>query len=139
MKRFLRSSSGRACRGVVVVAVFAFLASGVQAAPPSKPALLSGHEIAFDSSGDPSPTTLQSARAECPPGTGVISGGYSFSNSGIEAYVLIANHPSGDFTVQEPGGEPIEINNGWLVSVLRTDGQSENWGVSAYAVCVDTE
>lgn len=108
-------------------------------APPPKPALLSGHQVVFASSGDPSQTQLQSARAECPPGKGVVSGGFSFSNSGLDAFVTIANHPSGEFVVQEPGGEPQLIEDGWLVSVKRTDGKAEDWAILAYAVCVSSD
>lgn len=121
--------------------VLALLSSGRDAAadPPPRPAVLAGHEVVVADSGDPSLALLQTARAECPPGKGVVSGGYAFSNTGIEDFAVIDNHPSGDFTVQEPNGPPIAINNGWLVTVLRTDGQPENWAVLAYAVCVATE
>jgi hypothetical protein len=120
-------------------AALLLLSANAAGAPPSKPAILSGHEVVFADSGDPSQALLQSARAECPPGTGIVAGGYGFSNSGIDAFVLISNHPSGEFTVQEPGGQPQFINDGWLVTAKRSDGKAENWGVLAYAVCVDTD
>lgn len=138
MTRCERKRCAAWATGCVAVLLAWVIAEAARAAPSSKPAILSGHEVAFGDSGDPSLTGLQSARAECPPGTGVVSGGFSFGNSGIDAYVLIAKHPSGEFIVQEPGGDPIEINSGWIVSVKRTDGKAEAWAVSAYAVCVET-
>jgi len=128
--------------GLLLIAAPAWiglLVSDAAAGPKPKAAALAGHEVAFASSGDPSQALTKTARAECPLGKGVVSGGFSFSTNAVEAYSLISNHPSGTFIVQEPGGDPIFINNGWLVTVRRTDGIAQNWGLQAYAVCVDTE
>lgn len=123
---------------IFTLALLAF-ASNAVAAPPTKPAALGGHQIVFASSGQPSQDPMQIVLAECPPGKGVIAGGYSFPNAGLDAFNVIDNHPSGEYVVQEPGGDPVVINDGWLITVKRTDGKPENWSVNAYAVCVDTE
>jgi hypothetical protein len=113
------------------------------AAPPPQPATLAGHVVVFVDSGAPSATAVQHARAQCPPGTGVIAGGFSLNPIGlgalgIENYVLFANHPAGQITVQGPGGPPQVIHDGWQVSVGLIDVPPQGWSVSAYAVCVET-
>jgi hypothetical protein len=106
--------------------------------PQAKPASLSGHTVVFADSGN-SLADLHSVRAQCPPGKGVIAGGYSLSNSGIEDFVVLSNHPGPQFTVQPQPGPPQVNHDGWDVQIRRLDEFTIPWGVLAYAVCVDTE
>jgi len=129
----LRVAISRNAVSVALALVVITLAPPALAAPPVK------HAVVNASSGNPSTTAYQSARATCPPGLNVVSGGYALSNSGVEDIEVLANHPSQEFSVQEPGGDPITIEDGWLVSVRRTDGVAQNWAVLAYAVCVKTQ
>lgn len=119
------------------LALFVF-SENAEGDPPSKPASLSGHVVVFADSGN-SLADTHSARAQCPPGKGVIAGGYGLSNTGIENIVVIGNHPGPEFSVQPEGGAPEVIHDGWDVQIRRLDAFVIPWGVLAYAVCVDTE
>jgi len=109
------------------------------AAPPAKPAKLAGHEVVSADSGSPSTAPVQTAVVHCPLGLGVVSGGYAFSTTGIEDFILIDNHPIGQHIVQEPGGEPVVSEDGWLVTARRTDGMPDTWSVVAFAICVEAD
>ena len=119
--------------------VFAFLALGDSAAgaPQGVPAALAGHVVVLADSGPPSDAANQFARAECPKGKGVIAGGYSLNPGGIDNVDIVDNHPSGEFSVQEPNGPPIVTQDGWFVGATRVG--NEVWSVQAYAVCVSTD
>jgi hypothetical protein len=103
------------------------------------PASLDGHEVVFAESQNPPAATVQGARAQCPPGTGVIAGGYALSNTGVEDVVILASHPVGEMTFIPGGGPPQVVHDGWEVTARRTDGLAQDWGVLPYAVCATTE
>ncbi len=128
-----------ACALVAAVAAMALwpAATLVEGAPPAKPASLNNFDVVLADSGPASTATVQHARAVCPDGTGVISGGFGVSTSGIEAYVVIDNHPAPAFTVVAPPDPPVTTNHSWAVSIRRTDGGLDAWSVVAYAVCVE--
>jgi len=124
--------------GAVVLVSF-LLVSETRAAPPPKPVNLAEHTVVVADSGSPSNTQVQSATADCPDGTGVIAGGFSFGNTGVDDFLLIASRPHGEYTVQEPNGDPIHINSGWIVTIKRLDGQTADWIAVAYAICVSID
>ncbi|MGH2609337.1 MAG: hypothetical protein ACRDHF_09645 [Tepidiformaceae bacterium] len=123
--------------GVVATMLSARSTPTVEGAPPAKPAALNNFEVVFADSGLASAALLQHARAVCPDGSGVISGGYGLGTSGIDAYVVIDNHPAPAFTVVAPPDPPVTTNNSWAVSIKRTDGFAGVWSIVAYAVCVE--
>ena len=127
---------GAAGLGAIVLLIVLF-GQSAQGEPQHKPAALAGHEVVFAQSGDPSITAVQNVTAQCPPGKGVIAGGYSFSNTGVVEFVIIDNHPVSEFTTN-PGG--IVTHDGWHVTVKRTANPTNaNWAVLAWAACVSTE
>lgn len=134
----LAASLFAVCAALAIMAILAWPSTPtVEGAPPAKAASLNNFEVVFADSGALSTTVLQHARAVCPDGTGVITGGFGLGSSGVDDYAIIANHPDPAFTVVAPPDPPVTTNNSWAVSIKRTDGGLGAWSVVAYAVCVE--
>ncbi len=101
------------------------------------PKALNGYEIVLADSGSPTTATVQGARAVCPEGKGPIAGGYQMSGLDDDA-VVTDNHPSGAFTVTEPGGTPVFSPDGWQATIKRLAGGG-TWNMITFAACVDID
>lgn len=91
---------------------------------------ISGHTVVQADSAVDDANTVKVAFAQCPAGTGVLSGGWRIS-TGSQAGVqwVIADRPFVAGTT-----------SGWSAAVewdVLTDPTMVTWGISVYAVCVD--
>ncbi len=121
--------------GIAIGLFAANVAPVAEADPKNNPKALNGYVVVNAGSGSLSTAPTQGARAVCPKGKGAIAGGYQMSGS-VDDLMIIENHPAGPLTVQDPGGAPVFIPDGWVVAIKRLSG-SGLWSMQTYAACVD--